>query len=372
MELTSGFIKLTRKYKTPFLIIDPEVIKENCRRIRKSFPDVEVYYAIKANPDPRILKIIHDMGCGFEVGSVRELELVLKIAGGSSSVITSHPIKTPELIRLAYQNGIQVFVVDSKTEVEKISKFAPKSRVCLRLAISNVGSKWPLTEKFGLEFEKIIPLLKYANSKKLIPYGITFHVGSQCLNKSNWVNGLEKCSQLFELAAKEGINLKMVNLGGGLPIEDTPETPTIEEIGQIVSDTVRKLFGNEIRVTIEPGRAIVGNAGILVSSVIGKAERRSSNWLYLDVGVFQGLMETVGDIRYRVKTEKEGGNLKDFMLAGPTCDSFDKMFRCSLPDNLEIGDRIYIMDAGAYTTAYASNFDGFEIPKIYFLKNKKV
>jgi len=369
MKLTDKIINFARKYKTPFLIIDPDVIKENYRRIHKAFGGIKVFYAIKANPDLRILKILKNVGCGFEIASIQELDLMLKIGTDFSSVISSHPVKTPEFIKLAYANGIQLFVFDSETEIDKISNFAPGSKVCARLTVSNLGSEWPLAEKFGLEPQKVIPLLRYAKEKRLIPYGITFHVGSQCLNKSNWVKALEKCSQLFESAAKEGINLKLVNLGGGLPIKHIQEIPTIEEIGKMVVETARRLFKNGVEMTIEPGRAMVGNAAILVSSIIGRAKRKDKNWLYLDVGVFQGLMETVGGIKYEIKTEgKENDSIEEYMLAGPTCDSFDKMFKCYLPKNLEIGDKIYIMDAGAYTTAYASDFDGFEEPKVCFLE----
>lgn len=368
MKLTDKIIRSSQEYKTPFLIVNPEVIRENCRRIQKSFGDVQVYYAIKANPDLRILEIIRDMGCGFEVASTKELDLVLKIGVNPSLIISSHPIKTPEFVELAYENKIRLFVFDSKTEIDKISKFAPKSKVCARLNVSNIGSEWPLAEKFGLELEKIIPLLEYANKKGLIPYGVTFHVGSQCVKKSNWIDALKKSSRVFELATKKGINLKLVNLGGGLPVKHTHEIPTIEEIGQIVIKAVENLFKDDIEITIEPGRAIVGNAAILVTSIIGKAGRKNKNWLYLDAGVFQGLMETVGGIEYVVKVRKSGSNLQKYMLAGPTCDSFDKMFSCYLPEDLEVGERVYVMDAGAYTTAYASNFDGFEIPKVYFLE----
>jgi ornithine decarboxylase len=366
MKLTKDIIKITKSYKTPFLIVDPKIIKENYWRIKRSIERVEVYYAIKANPDLRILKILRNLNCGFEVASVNELKLLLKINVNPSLIISSNPIKIPEFIKYAYRNKIRLFAFDSKMEIEKLAKFAPGSRVYPRLNVSNIGSDWPLSGKFGLEFEKIIPLLKYAKKKGLIPYGLTFHVGSQCREKANWVRALKQCYQIFKLAEKEKLNLKMINLGGGLPVKYTEKTPTIEQIGKEISKTIKKLFDFRVKVIIEPGRAMVGNAAILVSSVIGKAKRRSGEWLYLDTGVFNGLMETMGGIKYRVQTEKRG-NLKKYILAGPSCDSFDKMFSCYLPANLEIGDRLYIMDAGAYTTAYVSEFDGFEIPKIYFL-----
>lgn len=367
MKLTKKTIKFIRNYKTPFLVVDPEIIKENYRRIKESIEGVEVYYAMKANSDPRILKTLRDLGCGFEVTSINELASLLRIKVDPSLIVSSNPIKSPEFIKYAYRNQIRFFCFDSEVEIEKLSNLAPGSKVYPRLDVSNVGSDWPLSGKFGLEFERIIPLLKYAKKKRLIPCGLTFHVGSQCRNKSNWVKALEQCHQIFKLARKEKLDLKMIGLGGGLPVKYTKKTPKIEEIGEEISKTIKKLFKSNIRIIIEPGRAMIGDAATLVSSVIGKAQRKNGTWLYLDAGVYNGLMETIGGIRYRLKTEKRG-SLKKYTLAGPTCDSFDKMFDCYLPSNLEIGDRVYIRDAGAYTTVAASNFDGFEIPEIYFLK----
>lgn len=367
MELTKKITQVSKKYKTPFLIVNPRIIEENYKRIKESFRNIEIYYAMKANPNIRILKLLKDIGCGFEIASTKELDSLLKIKAPSSLIISANPVKAVEFIEFASQNKISVFVFDSKEEVDKLAQFAPNSNVCARLSISNIGSDWPLSGKFGLSFNKIIPLLKYAQRKKLVPYGLTFHVGSQCRNKLNWINALKKSSQLFKLAKRKGLTLKLLSLGGGLPIKHLKEVPTVEEIGQDINKIIKKLFPEGIRVTIEPGRALVGNAAILVGSVIGMAERKKEKWLYLDIGVFQGLMETVGGIIYKVQTERDG-KLGRYMLAGPTCDSFDKMFSCYLPKNLKIGERIYMINAGAYTTAYASDFDGFSVPKTYFLK----
>jgi len=370
MNLTKEIIKVSSKYQTPFLLVDPEIIKENYRKIKTSFQGVEVYYAIKANFDLRILKTLKDMGCGFEIASIGELKPLLKLKVNPSLIISSNPVKTPDFIKMAFKNKIKRFSFDSKVEIDKIVRFAPKSKVYARLEVSNIGSEWPLTKKFGLDLDSVIPLLKYAKKKKLDPYGLMFHVGSQCLNKFNWTKALKKCHYIFELAAKEKIHFKKINLGGGLPVKHTHETPTIEEIGQEVNKTIKKLFPKDVRIFIEPGRAMVGNAGILVTSVIGKAERKNTNWLFLDTGVFQGLMETIGGIKYKIETGKKSG-VKKYMLAGPTCDSFDKMFSCYLANNLRVGDKLYILDAGAYTTCYASHFDGFNPPEVHFLKEKR-
>lgn len=368
MELTKEVIKISKNYNTPFLIFNPKIIRENYRKIKASFERTEIYYAIKANPDLKILKILRDENCGFEVASINELNSVLKIKVNPSLIISSNPIKAPEFINYAYKNKVRIFAFDSKIEIDKLSKFAPRSKVYARLEVSNIGSEWPLTKKFGLHFNNIIPLLKYAKKKGLVPLGLMFHVGSQCLNKTNWLKALKKCSLIFKLTNKQKLNLKLINIGGGLPIKHIEKVvPKIEEIGHEVNKKIKKLFPESIRIMIEPGRAMVGNAAILVTSVIGKAKRKNTNWLYLDTGVFHGLMETVGGIKYKLKTERKG-NFKKYILAGPSCDSFDKMFSCNLPDNLKIGDKIYIIDAGAYTTVYASHFDGFIPPKTYFLK----
>jgi ornithine decarboxylase len=352
---------MLRYERTPLLLIDKRVIQQKYEEFHQEFKETTIYYALKANPDQGILKLLRELGSGFEVSSKEEFESLLQLDISPHKIISSNPVKDQGFIEAAYA-GVELFVFDSDAEVEKLSRFAPGSKVCVRLSVSNEGSEWPLNKKFGVEVEEAVELLKRAKMRGLRPEGITFHIGSQCIDPKSWVKAIEKAKVVWRLARDKGLELNILNIGGGFPIEYTKSVPSIREIAPLVQNTIRRLFSKDLEIIVEPGRALVGEAGILVGSVIGKAMREGGKWLYLDVGVFNGLMETIGGIKYPLMVAKDG-EVGKWVLAGPSCDSFDVISSEEELPELEIGDRVYIMSAGAYTTAYASRFNGFPIPK---------
>lgn len=358
--------KIAQRMNTPFLVMDKSVMRRKYEELRRVLPEVEVFYALKANPYWRIARLFHKLGAGFEISSEGELELLLRLKVPPQRIISSNPLKSPSFIQSAHSLGIDHFVFDSSAELEKLSRFASGSKVQLRLSVSNEGSRWPLNKKFGIEIEDGVSLLVQAAKQGLNPYGITFHVGSQCLDVLTWVKAIEKSKLVWELALREGIELRRLNLGGGFPIQYTEPIPPIGELADIVRKTIRANFLQGTELVIEPGRYLVGEAGILVAGVIAKATREGQKWLYLDVGVFNGLMESLGNIKYPLVVEKESSTEK-WVLAGPSCDSFDVIpYEVELPE-LEVGDKVYILSSGAYTTAYASRFNGFPIPETYLI-----
>jgi ornithine decarboxylase len=280
----------------------------------------------------------------------------------TSKIITSNPVKSLVFLEQAVDYGINYFAYDSAAEVDKLARYAPGSNVYVRLSVPNEGSEWPLSKKFGVELDDAAELLAYAKDKGLNPVGITFHVGSQCNNVYNWNSAIDKAKELWDIAAHKGIGLQMLNIGGGYPIHYTKGVVDIETIEKRIDKALRQRFPEEVEIFIEPGRAVVGDAGIFVSTVIGKAKRGHENWLYIDVGVFNGLMESVGGIKYHYivgsRTEP-----KEWTIAGPSCDSFDVIDRAVKLPEPEIGNRILILSSGAYTVSYASEFNGFAIPK---------
>jgi ornithine decarboxylase len=206
-----------------------------------------------------------------------------------------------------------------------------------------------------------------ARKSGLKPVGVFFHVGSQCTLAGTWAKAIQKSWSVWQRAAERGIELHMLNVGGGFPATYLKPVPTVAEIARVIQESVAALFPKDVEVSLAPGRGLVGEAGILAATVMAKAARDSEQWLYLDVGVFNGLMEAVGGIKYRIVASRTGPTRK-WVLSGPTCDSFDVISNeVELPD-LDVGDRVYITSAGAYTTAYASEFDGFPIPAIHFLE----
>lgn len=358
--------RLSQLRQTPFLAIEKNVVSQKFEQFRGAMPDTRVFYAVKTNPHRRVIEMLRDMGSGFEVSSKEELDLLLNCGVPSWQIISSNPVKNVPFIKAAYSAGVQHFAIDSHDEIQKLSVYAPGSRTYVRLSVSNEGSQWPLSRKFGVEVEQAVELLVAAAGRSLSPYGITFHVGSQCIDEISWVKAIEKSKLVWDMAQKQGIELNMLNIGGGFPIEYLDAIPSIKRIASVIRNTLKRVFPQGIEIFVEPGRFFVGEAGTLASTVIARAKRNGQNWLYLDVGVFNGLMESTGGIQYSMIADRDGP-MRKWVVAGPSCDSFDVISNeINLPD-LQTGDKVYIPSAGAYTTAYASRFNGFPIPKTYFV-----
>lgn len=360
MKLTNQILRMAEEIKTPFLVIDKSIIVKNYQKI-KGLINAEVLYSMKANSHKVILDILEKEGCGFDVASWGEIKKLAEIGVNPKKIYFNNPIKSIEDIMQAYKFGVEFYVYDSENEFKKLMKYAPKSKPLLRIAMYNTGSEWPLTKKFGVKSEEAEKLLKYSYNSALKTYGLTFHVGSYCLNKNSWRKALIKCSKLTKY------DIKMINLGGGLPIRHTKVVPSIESIGKIINKTIAEYFDNTIKFIIEPGAGIVGEAGIIVTSVIGKAKRGDEDWLYLDVGVFNGLFETSCGIDFELLTLRKEEKRK-FVVAGPSCDSVDVMFSDKYLPHLSDGDKVFIFNAGAYTSVFSTlSFCGFRCPGIYYI-----
>jgi len=355
----------TEKTETPFLLIDKDKVREKTTMIGRNIKNAKVFYAVKANPDIEILRFLNGLNLGFEIASEGELEILSSIGVEPSRIISSNPVKSLKFLKIAASYQVNHFSFDSMDEVDKIAKFIPDCNVYIRLSVPNEGSEWPLSKKFGVEIDDAVSLLSYAQDRGLNPVGITFHVGSQCTNIYNWNIALDKAKTLWDISRKKGIKLRLLNIGGGYPIKYTKNVVSIEAIEKNVNNLIFERFPEDIEIHIEPGRAVVGDAGIFVSTVIGKAVRGDEDWVYIDVGVFNGLMESVGGIKYSYIVEgyKQARSRKQWTIAGPSCDSFDVIDKnVSLPEP-QVGNLMLILSSGAYTVSYASEFNGFSIPK---------
>jgi len=360
-------LDVLKSVKTPTLVIDLSRIKERYNELQNTLKEAKIYYAVKANDHQEILATLNSLGSGYEVASSWELEKVLRFGVDGSRIISSNPVKPLDFIDYAYKSGIKAFSIDSFKEIEKIKSVAPRARVYVRLIVPNEGSDWPLTNKFGVDVDTALELLEYAKYQGLIPYGITFHVGSQCNNLKNWFIGIKTSWELWEKAIYRGIKLTMLNLGGGIPINYQYESLSIDDIGSYIEALLKKYFLiKPVEIQIEPGRGVVGDAGVLVSSVIGKTIK-DSHWIYLDTGVFNGLAEVLGGINYPMYSDTINKDIIQYTIAGVSCDSMDIISKNTYLPELDVGDRVYIMAAGAYTTVYAANFNGFGVPEVVFV-----
>jgi ornithine decarboxylase len=352
----------------PCLVVDLDVVRENYRAFAKALPDSRVFYAVKANPAPELLSILAALGSCFDTASVAEIEMVLAAGATAERISFGNTIKKERDIARAYALGVRLFAVDCKAEVEKIGRAAPGAKVFCRFLFGCAGAEWPLSRKFGCDPEMAVDVLDHAQKLGLEPCGVSFHVGSQQRRTAAWDEALKSAAAIFRACADRGINLTMVNLGGGFPTKYLRDVPAVESYGRSIFRALRKHFGNRIPETIiEPGRGMVGNAGLIEAEVVlvsNKSEHDHVRWVYLDIGKFGGLAETMDEsIRYPIKTPRDGDEVGPCVLAGPTCDSADVMYEkrpYDLPVSLEIGDKVLIEGTGAYTATYAAvAFNGF-------------
>jgi ornithine decarboxylase len=374
MLITKHFIDKTRDLPTPFVVYDLEEVKRKYQLIRDAFAGIHVHYSVKPNPHPRILKLLETLGSGFEVASIGETRQLLDIGVNPGRIICMHPIKSPAFLQLLQKHTVLVMAVDSFEEVDKIAAYAPDAKIVIRVSVDNHGSGWQLTGKFGVEVTHVTDLLRHIKNKGLVPYGLTFHVGSQCMDDANWLKALYICNDVWKQANEIGIRLVFLSLGGGLAVEYTTPVPTIEHIGTIVRTEITRSFnsGQRASVSIEPGRAMLASAGVLVTAVVGVAKRETRMWAYTEVGTYNGLVESIetSDRKFYPITVANGASeMVTYTIGGPTCVSLDTPFEGVELPKLAVGDRLYIQNTGAYVIPCAAPFNGFDIPREYFLED---
>lgn len=366
----------TRRPAGPCLVVDLDVVQENYRAFERALPYSKIYYAVKANPAPEILRLLASLGSCFDTASVNEIEMALDAGATADRISYGNTIKKERDVARAYELGIRLFAVDSVEEVEKIARAAPGSRVFCRVLTDGEGAEWPLSRKFGCVPAMAVDVLRHARSLGLDAYGVSFHVGSQQTNLDAWDRALCDAKMVFDTLANEGIVLRMVNMGGGFPTRYLRDVPAASAYGEAIFEALSRHFGNRLPETIiEPGRGMVGNAGVIKSEVVlisKKADNDNVRWVYLDIGKFGGLAETMDEaIRYPIATPHDGDATAPCILAGPTCDSADVLYEKTpypLPLSLSIGDEVLIAGTGAYTTTYSAvAFNGFEPLRAYVI-----
>lgn len=366
----------TRRPDGPCLVVDLDVVRDNFTTFRRALPDSAIYYAVKANPAPEILRLLASMGSSFDAASVSEVELALEAGATPDRISFGNTIKKERDIARAFLLGVTMFAVDCVEEVEKIARAAPGARVFCRVLTDGAGAEWPLSRKFGCVPAMAGDVLLHADRLGLVAHGVSFHVGSQQTHLDAWDRALADARSVFDTLASQGIVLKMVNLGGGFPTRYLKDVPAAEAYGQAIFEALSRHFGNRLPETvIEPGRGMVGNAGVIKAEVVlvsRKADNDNLRWVYLDIGKFGGLAETMDEaIRYPIRTSRDDGPFEPCVLAGPTCDSADVLYEKTpypLPVSLTIGDEVLIEGTGAYTSTYSSvAFNGFEPLRSYVI-----
>jgi ornithine decarboxylase len=359
---------------TPSLILDFSIVQNTYNHFLDSFPGGQVFYAMKANANPQIVRLVVENGGSLEIASLAELERALDAGATGERIICSNPIKNPVFLQRMHEENVYAVVVDSTYELEKVALYMPGCRVYARLAVDNHGSVLPLAGKFGVNGDEAMSLLNEARDLGLNPIGLSFHVGSQCLRVSNWVSAIRTCGEIWRQATENGHEFYLLDIGGGFPAGHyhDPNIPSLDEIGIAVMQAIHDHIPHpNPMLVMEPGRGLVGESGILVATVVGKARRGMDEWLYLDAGVFNGLMETYEGfppVAHHLSSDVIERSKMSYTLAGPSCDSCDVIARGYQLPETHIGDRLVFYDAGAYTNEYAVAFNGFPIPKVIELE----
>ena len=355
-------------YDRPTLLIDVDQVETNYKKLKSGMPTAHIHYAVKSNPHPEILKRLVSLGSRFDAASRGEIEMCLAAGAEAEHISFGNTVKRTQDIEWAYKNGITIFAADAEEELEKIARYAPGSRVFIRILIRSTEAEWPLSRKFGCSSSYAVPLIVYAASLGLDPVGLSFHVGSQTRHPHMWLDSLDSVSAIWNHAKEEGFDLWLLNIGGGFPAYYGVDITEPEEYGAAIMAAVQERFEGVEYIMAEPGRGMVGNAGCIAAEVLLVSRKTPGDpvrWVYLNIGRFSGLAETEGEaIKYQfVVPGKELSETSECIIAGPTCDSADVLYednKVQLPVDLKAGDKFIIKSCGAYTSTYSTvAFNGF-------------
>ena len=362
---------------TPCLVIDLDIVRDRYLRIRDALPAARICYAVKANPAPEVIGLLARLGAGFDVASTAEITLCLAAGAAPESLSYGNTIKKAADVAFAHEHGVTLFTTDSAGDLANIARYAPGAGVFCRVMVQPPGAATPFGRKFGCDERMAGDLLLRAAQLGLRARGVSFHVGSQQTDPNAWRTGIEQAANIARRLAAHGIDLDMINLGGGFPATYTETVPPLADYAAAIGRQLAACHDKPPRPLIEPGRAVVADAGVIRSEVVLVARKSAHDdhrWVYLDIGRYGGLAETEGEaITYRLATRYGGGDDGPVVLAGPTCDGDDVIYQRTpyrLPMALTAGDYVDILCAGAYTASYSSiAFNGFAPLPTYCVGN---
>jgi ornithine decarboxylase len=351
----------------PILEMKAARIAAAVEEFKNAFPNVRPFYATKCNTDPGVLRVLHAAGTRFEVASVDEVGILGTLGVRGQDLLFSNPVRAREQTREAARAGVYRFSVDSPEELVRVAEEAPGSSVYARLSTGDRASVVPSEGKFGVDVPGAIDLLVQARALGLVPYGITFHIGSQSLTPAALTGPLQDVHTVLARLVSHGIRLQMVDLGGGFPAVYDRPVPALAAFGRAAAAGIAQL-PYPVEVFAEPGRCLVAEALSVRVRFFGVARRPSGWWVHTDLGVFNGMMEVLesgGDLRYPIWDGRGPGPRRSWHITGPTCDGQDTYAKnVPLSADLREGDELFIGSAGAYTTVYASRFNGFAKPRV--------
>jgi ornithine decarboxylase len=361
---------LVSKHRSPLLVLSRSKLAQSYRTIRDHLPGVGIYYAAKANAHALVLETLQSLGASIDVCSIKEMQGAFDAGFIPSQMIHTHPCKTESNLSTCYENGVRWFVFDNEFELDKFVTFAPESNLLLRVSMTSRSSALNLSSKFGASPNQSLAMLSAARRKGLRPHGLSFHIGSQCLDPSDFGHALRSMRGLINEAIAAGIPLEVLDIGGGFPApyRDQELMPMADYL-DIVHACLTETFGDlPIRLIAEPGRAVCAESITLISSIVGKSFREGTRWYFLDDGLYGAFSgKRPGHTDYQLLVERQGQldqERFDCVIAGPTCDSGDVLYRDFPLPEMEIGELVLAPTMGAYSLASACEFNGMAIPQM--------
>lgn len=365
--------------QTPYMLTDLDIVQQNCKSFRKNLPSFRLFYAVKALFTDEIIEAMDQLVDGFDVASLGEIQRLLKLGITAERLHFSNPVKSAQSIVVANSLGISTFTVQSEQELEKVSANAPGSNIFVRVKLDDTRSLVPLSQKFGCDINDAKALFDKAKQLKLVPYGIAFHVGSQVLDVDVWDDAIQQIEKLVKELKEKDIPIEVINVGGGFPTKYFDDDTDIALTATHIQKNLKGEGMKNLSYIAEPGRFIVANSSVIVSSVIGTERRGDEDWLFLDTGLFQSFLGAVRyDIfPYRPISLRHLGmsprSQKLYTLTGPTCDSEDIIaVDIMLPKDIAAGDHLMFPNVGAYTVVYGSDFNGFPLPAHKYLRKGRL
>jgi ornithine decarboxylase len=367
--------KLAREHGTPLFVVDHAQLRKNYALFKKHLPRIQAYYAVKANPDPAIVKTLYEAGASFDVASMPEFLIVHEYIKDLPAkqrqdwiwdkIIYANPIKA--IATLEQLNQYKPLVTyDNEEEIRKIKKHAPQAGLCLRLKVPNTGAMVELSSKFGASPGEAVDLILAADKAGLTVEGLSFHVGSQTTNFDNYVAAINLAAHIFEEAKARGYTkMNLLDIGGGFPAPYDASVKPFRELARVINRELDRLFPKEVQILAEPGRFMVATACSAVSEIVGKARRDGKLCYYINDGVYHTYSGVIFDhCHYHLKAFKKGA-AEICSIFGPTCDALDVVSMAeNLPANLDLGDLLYSENIGAYSHASSTYFNGFPPAKV--------
>lgn len=352
-----------------------EVYRQNLRW-KKNLGRVKPHYAVKCNPDPKVLRLMMELGLGFDCASKNEIESVLQLGVEPSRVIYAQPCKTKSHLRYAAQSGIKQMTFDNSDELYKTKQLCPDAELYLRILTDDSASLCRLSQKFGAALDSTLGLLELAKKLELNVVGVAFHVGSGASDPKAFIKAVQDARFVFDQAGELGFNMHTLDVGGGFTGDDS-----FEPMAAVLSSALDEYFPPHIRIIGEPGRYYVATAFTIACHIIARRTiadptlGTTSYMLYLNDGVYGNFSCIIFDHQQPVpRVLKNGNNVLydhrrsgydspsqvEYSIWGPTCDGIDVVSSsCAFPELLDVGDWLYFENMGAYTMCSTTRFNGF-------------